>query len=134
VTTGGQPWVYDTLDHQIGGFGQQQGGGQSITFTSQYGTVNLSTLPVVSRDGVIVPPSPIQSATALTPVPDSPSAVRPSFDIQPTQSFAAAELPLNQKSGEDVIATLERLGGLMEKGYITKEEFAAKKSELLNRI
>ena len=134
VTTGGQPWVYDTLDHQIGGFGQQQGGGQSITFTSQYGTVNLSTLPVVSRDGVIVPPAPSQPAAPATPVQVSPPAVQASFDAQPTLSCGAAELPLNQKSGEDIIATLERLGGLMEKGYITKEEFAAKKSELLNRI
>ena len=134
VTTGGQPWVYDTLEHQIGGFGQQQGGGQSITFTSQYGTVNLSTLPVVSRDGVMVPPAPIQSTAAPTPVQVSPPAAQPSFDVQPTQSCAEAEMPLNQKSGEDVIATLERLGGLMEKGYITNEEFAAKKRELLNRI
>ena len=49
VETGGSCWVYDTLDHQIGGFSQQQGGSSSITFTSQYGTVNLSHLPVVSR-------------------------------------------------------------------------------------
>ena len=27
VKTGGQVWVYDTLDHRIGGFSQQQGGG-----------------------------------------------------------------------------------------------------------
>ncbi|MBK1641952.1 hypothetical protein CKO12_08730 [Chromatium okenii] len=49
VDTGGNCWVYDTLDHQIGGFSQQQGGGTSITFSSQYGTVNLATLPVVMR-------------------------------------------------------------------------------------
>lgn len=48
VDTGGSVWVYDTQDHQIGGFSQQQGGGASITFTSQYGTVNLASLPVVS--------------------------------------------------------------------------------------
>ncbi len=51
VDTGGECWVYDTLDHQIGGFSQQQGGGSSITFTSQYGTVNLASLPVVMRNG-----------------------------------------------------------------------------------
>jgi hypothetical protein len=51
VDTGGEVWVYDTLDHQIGGFSQQQGGGSSITFTSQYGTVNLAILPVISRGG-----------------------------------------------------------------------------------
>lgn len=51
VDAGGEVWVYDTQDHQIGGFSQQQGGGSSITFTSQHGTVNLATLPVVSRGG-----------------------------------------------------------------------------------
>ena len=49
VQTGLDVWVYDTLDHQIGGFSQQQGSGGSILFTSQYGTVNLSNLPGVSQ-------------------------------------------------------------------------------------
>jgi hypothetical protein len=49
VDTGGTVWVYDTLDHQIGGFSQQQGQGSGITFTSQYGTVDLGSLPVVQR-------------------------------------------------------------------------------------
>ena len=124
VTTGGTPWVYDTLDHQIGGFGQQQGGGQSITFTSQYGTVNLSTLPVVSRDGVAVPPAPMPAPPTpmAAPIPAAPSISTP---VNPA---------MNQKPGEDIIGTLERLGGLVDKGYITKEEFETKKSELLSRI
>jgi hypothetical protein len=46
---GGEVWVYDILDHEIGGFAQQQGGGSSITFTSQFGTVNLASLPGISR-------------------------------------------------------------------------------------
>jgi hypothetical protein len=90
VTTSGDPWVYDTLDQQIGGFGQQQGGGPSITFTSQYGTVNLAALPVAWREGSAVLQAPAQM--------------------------------------------LAQLGQLMEKGYISKEAFAAKKSELLGRI
>ena len=49
VDAGGECWVYDTQDHQIGGFSQQQGGGSSITFNSQYGVVDLASLPVVSR-------------------------------------------------------------------------------------
>jgi hypothetical protein len=49
VDSGGDVWVYDALDHQIGGFAQQQGLGNSIVFSSQYGTVILSSLPVVSR-------------------------------------------------------------------------------------
>ena len=36
--------VCDTLDHQIGGVSQQQGSGGSLTFTSQYGIVSISTL------------------------------------------------------------------------------------------
>ncbi len=51
VQTGDEVWVYDTQDHQIGGFSQQQGGGASITFTSQFGTVNLGSLAVISRGG-----------------------------------------------------------------------------------
>lgn len=134
VTTGGPPWVYDTQDHQIGGFGQQQGGGQSITFTSQYGTVNLSTLPVVSRDCVAVPPAPIPAAP--TPMTAPMSAATPiSIPVEGAISMEPLVNPaMNQKSGEDIIATLERLGGLMDKGYITKEEFETKKSELLSRI
>ncbi len=139
VTTGGQPWIYDTLDHQIGGFGQQQGGGQSITFTSQYGTVNLSTLPVVSRDGVAVPPaSKPNTQLPAEPMPAAqlpvavPAVAIPAANTMSLESSVNATM--NQKSGEDIIATLERLGALMDKGYITKAEFETKKSELLGRI
>ena len=74
VETNGQVWVYDTLDHQIGGFSQQQGVGGSILFTSQYGTVNLSSLPVISIDGQPpASPRPMVSSTtpAVTVAPDS---------------------------------------------------------------
>jgi hypothetical protein len=129
VTTGGKPWVYDTLDHQIGGFGQQQGGGQSITFTSQYGTVNLAALPVLWRDGVPVPPAPFQMPVE-TPLPVYQAP------LSPTSSPAggSAGQPGSRATGGDVIALLEQLGQLMEKGYISRDEFASKKNELLNRI
>jgi len=51
VDAGGEVWVYDTQNHQIGGFSQQQGSSNSITFSSQFGTVNLASLPVVMRNG-----------------------------------------------------------------------------------
>lgn len=57
VDAGGEVWVYDTLNHQIGGFSQQQGSNTSITFTSQFGTVNLSSLPVVMRNGQPLTPA-----------------------------------------------------------------------------
>jgi hypothetical protein len=39
--------VYDTGDHRIGGFSQQQSGTQSLTFTSQIGPVRLEDLKEV---------------------------------------------------------------------------------------
>ena len=115
VKTGGEVWVYDTQDHSIGGFSQQQGSGGSITFGSQYGTVELSRLPVVSRNGQAVP---MQSAY----VPPPPSASPPS----PSASGGL--------STQDIVAALEKLGDLRAKGILTDAEFAAKKTDLLNRL
>jgi len=40
----GQVHVYDTGDHRIGGFSQQQSSSQHLTFTSQNGTVRVEDL------------------------------------------------------------------------------------------
>ena len=111
VRTGGQTWIYDTLDHQIGGFSQQQGSGGSILFTSQYGTVVLSQLPVVSRDGQPVAPP-----------------------AQPTPAYGQAAAQPAAAPGGDIIGAIEKLGDLRSKGILTDEEFAAKKAELLARL
>ena len=111
VETGGQVWVYDTLDHQIGGFSQQQGSGGSILFTSQYGTVNLGTLPVVSIDG--------------RPPASQPPSARPS-------RFESA--PSSAPSENDVFAAIERLAELHGRGILSDDEYAKKKSELLSRL
>lgn len=113
VETNGQVWVYDTLEHQIGGFSQQQGVGGSILFTSQYGTVNLSTLPVISIDGK----PPVQPKPATAPVVP---------DAQPASAGVAP--------GSDIFSAIERLGDLRDKGILTDEEFAQKKAELLGRL
>ncbi len=141
VKTGRNVWVYDTLHHSIGGFSQQQGGGGSITFSSQFGTVNLSTLPVVSRDGVLEqePATPPQPHHQHPVEPDLPSPAESSVPQQlpvsdeQTSSAPTAVTPTST-SQEDVIDTLDRLGGLVAKGYVTDEEFAAKKAELLSRL
>jgi len=131
VKTGNNIWVYDTGDHQIGGFSQQQGSGGSITFTSQYGVVNLSTLPVISQNGV-TPPAPVvpqpvaEQNSCSTPIQNEESV---SIPLNVTNDSIPASL-----SGDDILAMLERLGGLCDKNYITKEEFAAKKAELLKRL
>ncbi|MGF1583495.1 MAG: SHOCT domain-containing protein [Gemmataceae bacterium] len=114
VDTNGDVWVYDTLDHHIGGFSQQQGMGSSIIFTSQYGTVNLASLPVVSRNGQPVQPTPAPSPNI------TPSLVTP----QTTGTE-------NEAGIFDAIA---RLGELKEKGFLTDEEFTSKKAELLARL
>ncbi|WDI40666.1 SHOCT domain-containing protein [Bremerella sp. P1] len=114
VKTGGDVWVYDTQNHQIGGFSQQQGMGSSIIFSSQFGTVSLATLPVVSRNGQTIQAQP-QSSTAPpaqpTPAPAAPSA--------------------NEANVFDAIA---KLGELRDKGFLSDEEFNSKKSELLGRL
>ena len=43
----GRTMVYDTADHRITGFAQQQGGGQTATFTSPSGSVRLEDLKQV---------------------------------------------------------------------------------------
>ena len=66
VEINGHVTVYDTLDHQIGGVSQQQGSGGSLTFTSQYGTIPVASLSIVSIDGVV------QNAPAQTETPAEP--------------------------------------------------------------
>jgi hypothetical protein len=47
VMRDGRVRVYDTGDHRIGGFSQQQSGSQSLSFSSQLGTVRLEDLKEV---------------------------------------------------------------------------------------
>ena len=44
----GQVTVYDTLDHRIGGFSQQQSYGSTLSFYSQFGLIDVASLPVIS--------------------------------------------------------------------------------------
>jgi Short C-terminal domain len=113
VDLNGHVTVYDTLDHQIGGVSQQQGGGSSLTFTSQYGTVSVSSLPIVSVDGV--PPA--------APARVTPAAAPPST---PPAAETAPEA--------DIFVKIERLADLHRKGVLSEQEFSAKKAELLDRL
>jgi len=116
----GQVSVYDTGDHWINGFSQQQGGDQSITFTSQYGVVRLDSLPQISGFGSTSGFD--QSAPVPAPAP------RQDWGL-PSQPVA--ETP---QGGGDVFSSIERLAGLRDKGFISEEEFSAKKIELLKRL
>lgn len=108
VDVNGQVTVYDTLDHQISGVSQQQGGNDSMTFSSQYGTVSVMNLPVVS--GVL--------------------------SMQEVWVPPTSELPVSMpiESNGDVFTKIERLADLYKKGMITDQEFTNKKTELLSKI
>jgi hypothetical protein len=114
IDVGGTVTVYDTLDHQIGGFSQQQSVGGSLSFSSQYGLIDVASLPVLSVNG--------ESVFVASPVQSSQS-------MQPTAAWSSAA-----STDQDVFATIEKLAGLRAKGILTEDEFQAKKAELLARL
>jgi len=144
INLAGRVTVYDTGAHEIGGVSQQQSGGASWTFTSQYGTVDLSSLPVVpARDPAPVDPEPIEQA----PVAPEPAPAQDVVDPDPPAPVAsqpedapAAKAPVAIGSSsvlttpEEIFSALERLGGLRDLGILTPEEFDAKKQDLLARL
>ena len=121
VQRDGQVSLFDTQDHSIGGVSQQQGGGSSLTFTSQYGTVSTLSLPLISGPGFRP-----QAANNFAAPP-----AHPSFESSSPQQQPSA--PSGQAHG-DIIALLEKLGQLRDAGVLTPEEFNAKKAELLSRL
>jgi hypothetical protein len=50
IDIGGRVTVYDTLDHRIGGFAQQQGASSTLTFASDRGAVDVAKLPIANPD------------------------------------------------------------------------------------
>ncbi len=141
VKTGSSIWVYNTLDHQIGGFSQQQGGSGSITFSSQFGTIDLCSLPVLMRDGQAVldrPPVPVtppvaEEVRSSTENVSSPPASFSHGSVEPissARSYSDSAKPLEI----DIFALIEKLGLLKEKGLLTDDEFNEKKKELLARL
>ena len=124
----GSVTIYDTLDHNIGGVSQQQGGDSSLTFSSQYGTILVNTLPRISGAGVNQ-----QQVNFINPPPVNQFMEQPQSNFtqqNPTQNY---QTPVNQNS-EGVLELLEKLGKLHEAGVLTEAEFNAKKTELLNRL
>lgn len=129
--------IYDTLDHHISGFSQQQGGTDAITLSSQHGTVDLSALPIVAggeAEGgepgrAPSPPRPDDDRT------EGSTAANPS--AAPGDGGRAAAPGWHGSDGtvrEDPVQLIARLGELREQGLLTDEEFTAKKQELLSRL
>lgn len=115
IEANGVVTIYDTLDHQIGGFSQQQSYGGSLSFNSQYGLIDVASLPVISVNGVEpAAPAPYQAPPAPYPAP--------------TMSPPAGG------HTQDIFAMIERLADLRAKGVLDEAEFQAKKTELLGRL
>ena len=55
IDDGGRIIVYDTGDHRLSGFSQQQSGDRSLSFTSQHGPVRIADLAVVPESGAVAP-------------------------------------------------------------------------------
>lgn len=127
VSQNGQVCVYDTLDHQIGGVQQQQGGGAgSLSFSSQYGTFGVESLPRVN-------PAPASSPGGQPPRAE-PAPSSPAAEAAAAPASASLSPPSPPSSSHDIIGAIERLGQLRDKGIVTEEEFKAKKAELLARL
>jgi len=109
IEVNGRVTVYDTLDHHISGFSQQQSGGSSLSFSSQYGLIDVAQLPVV---GSTAEPAPARAPGA------APQTAEP--------------MPKSQDL--DIFAAIEKLGALKERGLLTEEEFTNKKTDLLSRL
>ena len=121
IQQGGRLRVYDTGNHMISGFGQQQGNDQSITFTSQFGVVRVADLPEVVAE----------ASRPVEPAAPQPF-VAPAAAVEAYQPPAPA--PVAAANSDEIFKTLERLADLHQKGIVTAEEFAAKKAELLARL
>ena len=120
IDLNGRVTVYDTLDHQIGGFSQQQSVGGSVSFNSQYGLVDVSSLPVISVDGMLQAPQSFQ------PAPFQQASFQPAPQPLQNSNFGSG--------GDDVFAAIEKLATLHGKGILSDQEFSTKKAELLGRL
>jgi hypothetical protein len=112
--------LYNTLNHQITGVQQQQGGySGSLTFSSQYGTFGLDTLPLENpgRGKAVVEPAAASHEAAAAPV-----------------AISRQDSGSSLQSHDDILKTLERIADLHQKGILSDDEFKSKKAELLTRL
>ena len=111
--------VYDTKDHLISGFSQQQSGEKSVTFSSQHGRIDLAQLEKMPPTGGPTRDHGPEQAGAGQPEDKK-------FSDEPTVPHGCSE--------RDIFEKIERLASLHAKGILTDQEFAAKKTELLARL
>lgn len=137
VEVNGQVTVYDTLDHQIGGVSQQQGGDSSLTFSSQYGTISVNSLPVISGVGSAPPPQN-NNFLAPEPMPQEPPAPAAYQDNNAVSQAPTANPSVDNSAAPadsaQLLALIEKLAQLHGAGVLSDDEFNRKKQELLARL
>jgi hypothetical protein len=124
IDSGGRITIYDTLDHQIGGVQQQQGNAYGLSFSSQFGTFTVESLPVVTP-----PPAQPRDPPPQAWQPPVPAATPP-----PQGQYAPAPSSGALHSHQDILAALEGLAQLHQRGILSDDEFKSKKAELLARF
>jgi Short C-terminal domain len=122
--------VFDTGEHHIGGVQQQQGGGGAgtVNFTSQFGTFDVSSLRELGA-------RPVAEAPTAAPAPHFQSQ----YQSEPARQSATQPQPHEPAPGPSgdpasIVAAIESLAGLHQRGILSDEEFATKKAELLSRL
>ena len=136
IDVNGQVTVYDTGEHQISGFSQQQSGDQSITFTSQFGLVRVADLPRINTTN----PKNVATTTPQSYASQEPPASAPQMAQNvPAPMPAVAVSPAShnatiQAQPDEIFSLIEKLADLHKKGILTDSEYESKKGKLLSRL
>jgi hypothetical protein len=133
IDRGGQVTLYDTLDHQIGGVQQQQGGAYgSLSFSSQFGTFTVDSLPRIGAPNA--PQEPPAYSNPSNSDFNSNSNANFQQPFQPQAPAWQGSSSNNPQTHDEILGTLERLSDLHKKGILSEDEFRAKKADLLGRL
>ena len=145
IESDGRVTVYDTGDCRIGGASQQQGGGSTLSFSTDRGSVGVEAFHEVretstqneraagdQEPGHPAPAEPATHAAKERSEPASPADWRPSSP--PPSSGSAVSSSSGSAHSGDPVELIRKLATLKEAGVLTDEEFQAKKTELLARI
>lgn len=136
VERDGRVAVYDTEDRAIYGASQQQGGTDSLTFSTDRGPIGVEHLREVGAERVSDnddrAPAPA-ARDALSSGSDGAGPVAPVISRGPPR-YDAGPTSGRPSSDSDPVTLLRRLAELKNEGVITEDEFAAKKTDLLSRL
>jgi hypothetical protein len=129
VELNGQVSVYDTLDHNISGVSQQQGGNTSLTFNSQWGTISVSSLPLISGQNLETPQNNFAEPRVEPQQNNAPESINAPTNNEPLLNSSTPHYSTNETLG-----IIEKLAQLRDLGALTEDEYNIKKSDLLKRI